>query len=86
MSRLGARLNPRQRALLDHALRRPAQIYTFESHQGSHGISYQTARTDLLDLLEQELLVETGSLRPREFMGAQDLSTRLGTGERGTDG
>ncbi len=35
-------LNPRQRALIDHALRDPAQVYTFLSHQTSHGITNAT--------------------------------------------
>jgi Fic family protein len=49
-------LNHRQRALVSHALRHPQQRYTYESHQRSHNIAYQTARTDLLDLVQRELL------------------------------
>ena len=75
--KLAASLNARQRALIDHALRNPTQIYTFESHQHSHGITYQTARTDLLGLSARGLLVETGSLRPREFYPAADLERKL---------
>lgn len=37
-------------ALLQHALRNPGMEYTVRSHQGSHGITQQTARTDLLKL------------------------------------
>jgi hypothetical protein len=32
-------INHRQRALIDHALRHPAQVYTFQSHQNSHDIT-----------------------------------------------
>jgi len=75
--RVAARLNVRQRAVLDHALRHPNQIYFFESHQHSHAIAYQTARTDLLDLAERGLLVEIGARRPREFVPAPDLRRKL---------
>lgn len=75
--RLAAALNPRQRALLDHALRHPTQLYNFESHQRSHGITYQTARTDLLGLADRGLLVETGTRRPRGFLPAPDLPRKL---------
>jgi Fic family protein len=75
--RLASGLNARQRAVLDHAIRHPNQVYTFEAHQRSHGVTYQTARTDLLGLATRRLLVETGSRRPREFMPASDLQQRL---------
>ncbi len=72
-----AKLNARQRALLDHALRHPRQLYTFESHQRSQGVTYQTARTDLMDLAARGLLREVGTLRPRQFLPAPDLERRL---------
>ena len=75
--RSAAKLNARQRAVLDHALRHPSQTYTFDSHRRSHGISFQTARTDLLGLVDRGLLVDTGSLRPREFVPAPDLQKKL---------
>jgi Fic family protein len=70
--------NPRQRALLDHALRHPNQVYTFESHQGSHGISYQTARTDLLKLMGHGFLVQSVSGRQLQYLPAPDLTRKLG--------
>lgn len=75
--RLTERLNVRQKALVDHALRHPIQIYTIESHQRSHGISYETARSDLLLLLERGLLSEVGGRRPRQFTPAGSLARRL---------
>lgn len=75
--RIAAKLNARQRALLDHASRHPHQLYTFESHQKSHQISYQTARTDLLGLADLGLLKQSMSLRPIEFFPAGDLRRKL---------
>lgn len=49
-------LNHRQRALLQHALKHPAQDYTVRSHQTSHRVAYQTARTDMLGLEDLGLL------------------------------
>ncbi len=49
-------LNHRQQTLVSHALRHPHQQYTFRSHQTSHAVVYQTARTDLIDLERRGLL------------------------------
>lgn len=75
--RVAIDLNLRQKALLDHALRHPTHVYTVKSHQLSHGITHQTARTDLLALVRKKLLREAYSGRPRQFMPAKDLLTRL---------
>jgi Fic family protein len=70
-------LNHRQRELLDHALRHPEQLYTFQSHQRSQGVTYVTARNDLLDLVERRLLASTQQGRQRAFYAAEDLAKRL---------
>jgi Fic family protein len=49
-------LNHRQRALVSHALRHPNQEYLIESQRLSHNVVYQTARTDLFDLVKRGLL------------------------------
>lgn len=72
------KLNPRQRALLHHALLHPAQVYTFQSHQNSHAINNQTARTDILKLVKLGFLIEVGAGRPREFMAAKDIDRKAG--------
>ncbi len=54
--RRSAELNHRQLALLSHALKHPDGRYTIYSHERSHNIAYQTARTDLLDLEKKDLV------------------------------
>lgn len=49
-------LNLRQQALLARALGKPHNIFTIETHSNINGITYQTARTDLLGLKEVGLL------------------------------
>lgn len=52
------KLNLRQIALITGALKGRADAYTIISHQRSHGISYATARQDLMDLVALGLLQE----------------------------
>lgn len=52
-SKLSGALNHRQLGLLKNALDNPGQEYTINSHKNSHGIAYQTARTDLLALSDE---------------------------------
>ncbi|MDT0632378.1 hypothetical protein RQM47_01195 [Rubrivirga sp. S365] len=72
-----AGLNPRQIALLRHALQHPDAAYTFASHQMSHGVVYQTARTDLLALADRGLLTSTRAGRKYVFHALPDLGDRL---------
>ena len=75
-----ADLNHRQIALLSHALRHPDAEYTFRSHQTSHGVVYQSARTDLL-ALEQRGLLERRTVGQRfVFRPVTDLAERLAGG------
>jgi len=48
--------NHRQLALLSNAVRAPDETYTFRSHAGSHGVTQETARNDLLPLAKMGLL------------------------------
>jgi len=70
-------LNHRQQTLIGHALRHPQQRYTFKSHQMSHNIVYQTARTDLLDLEKRSLLNSRKVGRTWVFTPALGLEKRL---------
>ncbi len=70
-------LNPRQLALIRHAMQQPFARYTVESHKRSHGVAYQTARTDLLSLAEQGLLEQRKAGRAFVFHPAPTLHERL---------
>ena len=70
-------INHRQLALLGHALRHPGARYTIDTHKKTHRVTYQTARTDLLDLASRNLLVRTKTGRFFSFTAATDLARRL---------
>ena len=70
-------INQRQRALLDAALQNPAQVYTFQYHGNLHGITYVTARTDLLDLHDRGLLTEVRQGKQRGFIASAHLLKNL---------
>jgi Fic family protein len=70
--------NARQLALLNHALKHSEARYTVESHQRSHNVTYQTARTDLLKLADQGLLTQRKIGRAFVFEPSRRLS-RLGS-------
>ena len=72
-----ADLNHRQRALLGHALRHPHYRYTIAGHRTSHGVVYQTARTDLLDLTAAGLLEARKISNRWHFSPVSDLERRL---------
>ena len=65
-------LNPRQRALLLHARRHPAYIYTIRGHQGLHNVSYATARADILGLVAAGLFTKAGGAKTQEFLAVQE--------------
>lgn len=69
--------NHRQAELIRHALKHPYQEYTIESHQKSHGVVYQTARTDLLQLQTRELLNLEKRGKTMIFKVPFDLASRL---------
>jgi Fic family protein len=73
-------LNHRQIALLSHALRHPDAEYTFRSHQTSHGVVYQSARTDLLELQERGILARRRVGQRFVFTPVEDLESRLDRG------
>lgn len=70
--------NHRQAALLEHALRNPNAEYTYSGHANAHGVVVPTARTDLLALVDRELLEQQRIGRKLHFFPVDDLRARLG--------
>ncbi|MBP8197403.1 MAG: Fic family protein [Chromatiaceae bacterium] len=69
--------NHRQVALIRHATKHPGHRYTFISHQKSHAVAYQTARTDLLDLATRGILEPRKTGRQAIFVSPPDVLDRL---------
>jgi Fic family protein len=70
-------INPRQQALLEHALENATATYTFDSHQRSHQISLMTARSDLLALENKGWLTSRIEGKQRIFRPAPELDQKL---------
>ena len=47
-------LNIRQTRIIQHVIANPKDVLTIKLHQNLNGIAYQTARTDLLDLVKKD--------------------------------
>lgn len=75
--RAGGNFNHRQRALLAHALRHPGAQYAIEPYRREHGVVYQTARQDLLDLEKAGYLRKTQMGRAFYFRAVPDLERLL---------
>jgi Fic family protein len=69
--------NRRQLALLGNAIRTPEAVYTFQTHASSHGVTHETARNDLLPLVETGLLQQRRQGRQYLFTPPNDLPGRL---------
>ena len=72
-----ADLNPRQLALLDHALRHPDAEFTHESQANSHRVSIMTARADLLALVARGWLLQRKRGKRHVFVPAEALDAKL---------
>lgn len=66
-------LNHRQRSLLEHAIRHPAQGQTIEGHATSHGVHYMTSRSDLADLSRRGLMVDRRLHKVKQYFPAPTL-------------
>jgi Fic family protein len=71
--------NDRQIVLLIHALSHPNQVYTVRSHRRSNGVTYDTARLDLLELAERGVLHSFKVGREWRFSPADNLEALLST-------
>jgi Fic family protein len=69
--------NHRQVALLTNAMRHPGQHYSAVSHARSHDVSTETARQDLLNLEQRDLLVRGKIGKAFYWTPASDLSESL---------
>ena len=69
--------NHRQRALLLNALRNPGKAYTIAVHQGAHDIAYDTARSDLVGLVDAKLMQRDKLGKAHVFVARPDLADKL---------
>ena len=76
-SRLARSLNHRQRALLLNALRHPDKQFSIDVHRRTHDIAYQTARTDLLGLVDANLMRQYRQGKSFYFLPEPDLAQKL---------
>jgi Fic family protein len=76
-SRLARQLNHRQRALLLNALKNPEKPFTIEVHRRTHDTSYQTARADLISLVEAGLMEQHRQGKAFVFTALPDLDKKL---------
>lgn len=70
-------LNHRQIELINRALKKPESIFYIESHRGAHGVAYQTARNDLLELVNLGLLEKSSIGKRFIFSAVADLKQKL---------
>lgn len=70
-------LNHRQQALLTHAIRHSGFAYNIANHMTRHGIAYDTARLDLLDLAKRGILDQRKIGRAIVLISPSDLEKRL---------
>jgi len=69
--------NHRQRALVSHALRHPGYEYSMKSHMISHDIAYETARSDLNELVEKGLLQSQKISNTWTYSPVTDIQDKL---------
>ena len=72
-----ANLNQRQRDLIQHVLRHSREDYTIEFHRSQHDVVYETARSDLLDLVARGLMRKRKRGRVWVFAPLADLREKL---------
>ena len=73
-------LNHRQKELIGQALRHPDSTHTIMRHTKTHGVVYQTARTDLFGLVRKGLLKKYREGRTWHFYPHEKLAKKLNLG------
>ena len=66
-----------QADVIIEAVMAPARRYTIKEHQNMHGVVYQTARTDLLDLTNRGVLELQKQGKELVFRVPTDIGERL---------
>jgi Fic family protein len=69
--------NHRQLALLGDALRTPDVSYSFKTHAATYSVTHETARSDLLPLVDRGFLEQRRAGRSYAFTPPSDLAQRL---------
>ena len=77
IAHLHSQLNDRQLALLSRAIRKPDAVFSIESHRSSHRIAYQSARTDLMKLVELGLLTQRQLGKALVFAPVKNIKQKL---------
>ncbi len=62
---------------MGNAIRHAGARYTIKSHQRSHAVAYDTARTDLLELADPGLLERRERDRTYGFISPDNIEARL---------
>ncbi len=70
-------LNNRQRQVLTAMLKDSDMVITFESHMNTFHVTRQTARTDILQLVDRGYLICRKQARAHRFLAAPDLEKKL---------
>ncbi len=72
-------LNARQRQVLTSLLKDSEMMMTFESHMNTFHVTRQTARTDILELVNKGYVICRKQARAHQFYAAPNLEKLLGT-------
>lgn len=75
--KLKGKLNHRQLAAMDHLLKNSHVIYRIQEHQSANQVTYETARTDLLEMVDLGLLEKSREGKAFVFLMPQKLREKL---------
>ena len=75
--KLKGKLNHRQLAAMDYFLKHSDVAYRIQEHQNAHQVTYETARTDLLDMVDLGLLQKLREGKSFVFQMPQKLRDKL---------
>lgn len=75
--KLKGKLNHRQLAAMDHLLKHSHAVYRIQEHQNEQQVTYETARTDLLDLVDLGLLEKQRDGKAFVFQMPRKLREKL---------